>query len=311
MVMAKKIIIIDKLAANTIGKYRNGNYNVTILKDGTKIRETIDPNETVFIPDFAENVDVQLTDRCSQGCNFCYANCKRDGKHGSINYEFLNHLHPYTEMALNGNDLDHPQLQELLELLHKQKIFANITVNQNQFMSNISKLKSWVDQDLIKGIGVSYIKSDEEFFETIKLFDNLVIHTVLGVTEFVDYKELSKHDVKVLVLGFKDKGRGSSYKIIHNIHKNSLQLYWELLFKNAPYKVLSFDNLAIEQLNLKEEISKEDWDRYYMGDDGQFTFFINLVDGTYAKNSCTNTAYPINGKSIDDMFKHIRNVSVD
>ena len=171
--MAKKIIIIDKLAANTIGKYRNGNYNVTILKDGTKIRETIDPNETVFIPDFAENVDIQLTDRCSQGCNFCYANCKKDGKHGSINYEFLNHLHPYTEMALNGNDLDHPQLQELLELLHKQKIFANITVNQNQFMSNVSKLKSWVDQDLIKGIGVSYIKSDEEFFETIKLFDNL------------------------------------------------------------------------------------------------------------------------------------------
>ena len=48
--------------------YKNGNYIVTILNDGTKIRRTED-NE--FIPSFSENVDCKLTDKCREMCNFC------------------------------------------------------------------------------------------------------------------------------------------------------------------------------------------------------------------------------------------------
>jgi hypothetical protein len=42
-----------------------------------------------------------------------------------------------------------------------------------------------------------------------------------------------------------------------------------------------------------------------MGDDGKYTFYIDLVDGTYAKNSVSHIRYPINGKTIDEMFQHI------
>ena len=303
-----KIIRKDEKVNNILGRYKNGNYNVTIFEDGTKIRETIDPNATEFIPEFAENVDIQLTDKCSQGCSFCYANCTKNGEHGKIDYEFLKHLHPFTEVALNGNDCDHPDLSELLDLLHKQQIFANITVNQNQFMSNISKLKDWTNKHLIRGIGVSLIKPDEEFFSAIKEFDNLVVHTVLGVTSFTDYRALSERNAKVLVLGFKNKGRGVNYKVIHNLNENSLEMYGDFLM-SLPFKVLSFDNLALEQAHIKESVSEEVWNLHYMGDDGQFTFFINLVNGTFAKNSCVNTSYPIENKSIDDMFKYIKNVN--
>lgn len=48
-----------------------------------------------------------------------------------------------------------------------------------------------------------------------------------------------------------------------------------------------------------------DWDKQYMGDDGKYTFYIDLVDGTYAKNSVSHIRYPINGKTIDEMFQHI------
>ena len=48
--------------------YKNGNYIVTILSDGTKIRRTED-NE--FIPSFSENIDCKLTDKCREMCNFC------------------------------------------------------------------------------------------------------------------------------------------------------------------------------------------------------------------------------------------------
>ena len=43
-----------------LGKYRNGNYSVCIFDDGTKIRKTDDDE---FCPDFAENIDLKITDK--------------------------------------------------------------------------------------------------------------------------------------------------------------------------------------------------------------------------------------------------------
>ena len=50
-----------------LGKYQNGNYKVMLLEDGTKIRYNDLDNLT---PDFAESMDVKLTDKCSVGCSF-------------------------------------------------------------------------------------------------------------------------------------------------------------------------------------------------------------------------------------------------
>ncbi len=52
-----------------LGAYKNGNYSTIILKDGTKIRQTMDDK---FIPEFAENCDVKITDKCDGGCQFCF-----------------------------------------------------------------------------------------------------------------------------------------------------------------------------------------------------------------------------------------------
>ena len=38
------------------------------MDDGTKIRRT---DEDDFIPSFAENCDIKITDKCSMGCPFC------------------------------------------------------------------------------------------------------------------------------------------------------------------------------------------------------------------------------------------------
>ena len=51
-----------------LSHYKNGNYDVYIFSDGTKVRET---EEDDFIPAFSENTDVCLTKKCSQGCVFC------------------------------------------------------------------------------------------------------------------------------------------------------------------------------------------------------------------------------------------------
>ena len=69
-----------------LGQYKNGNYIVTIYDNGTKIRETIDPLATAFIPEFAENIDLKITDRCDIGCAYCHEDCKSNG----VNSDILN-----------------------------------------------------------------------------------------------------------------------------------------------------------------------------------------------------------------------------
>ena len=71
-----------------------------------------------------------------------------------------------------------------------------------------------------------------------------------------------------------------------------------------PFKVVSFDNLAITQLDVKRLMSQEEWDEFYMGDDGTMTFYIDMVEGTFGKNSLATDRFPIMD-SIDEMFQKI------
>ena len=289
--------------------YKNGNYTVAIFNDGTKIRQTMDDE---FIPSFAENCDIKITDKCSQNCPFCYEGCTKSGKHGKLfEYRFIETLHPYTELALNGNDLDHPYLIKFLEFLKKKKVFANITVNQTQFINNFDLIKKLSNDKLIYGVGVSLQKANNELITKMSEIPNTVLHTINGILTENDINELANHDLKILILGYKELQRGINYKSNHidNINTNKQYLYDNLQDILTKFKVVSFDNLAIEQLNVKRVVSKEDWEEFYMGDDGNFTFYIDMVKGEFSKNSIAKDRYQIGNKTIDEMFQFIRSIS--
>ena len=65
--------------------------------------------------------------------------------------------------------------------------------------------------------------------------------------------------------------------------------------------MVSFDNLALKQLPVREQMSDEDWEKFYMGDDGQFTMYIDAVKREFAKNSTSTERWPITG-DIAEMF---------
>ena len=71
--------------------------------------------------------------------------------------------------------------------------------------------------------------------------------------------------------------------------------------------MILYHNLAIKQLHVQEHLPKEQWEEFYMGSDSEFTFYIDMVDGTFGKNSLApeNERFPIMD-SIDDMFEKIR-----
>ena len=292
-----------------IGTYINGNYRVTIYENGTKIRETLDPNATEFIPEFAENCDVKITDRCDGGCPMCYEGCTPEGKHADLRHTILDldTLHPYTEMALNGNDLSHPDLIWFLDELARRKVIANMTVNQMHFEKHKAFLRALSDRNLIHGLGVSLRDPSPEFINDIQKFPNAVIHVINGVITGEQWNKLVDHNLKVLILGYKQRGRGVGYldRHIDDIASNIAYTKGHMRDLMTRFRTLAFDNLALQQLSIKSLMSDDEWETLYMGDDGDFTFYMDLVDNTFCRNSVSDVGYFLLD-DIDEMFHIIR-----
>ena len=293
-----------------IDKYKNGNYNVLIFSDGTKVRHTEDEE---FIPEFPENIDICISHKCDGGCKFCYENCTPQGEHGEImNERFINSLHKGMELALNGNDLSHPYLVAFLSKLKEKKVIANLTVNQIHFERFYYFIKELLDKKLIWGLGISLREPTDAFINLVKTIPNAVIHTINGILTENDLNRLANHDLKILILGYKTTGRGLEYRSnnLGELMKNTtyLGLMLPTIVKEGWFKNLSFDNLAIKQLDVKRLMTEEEWNNFYMGDDGTFMFYIDLVNQTFSKNSVIAKvkSIPINGMTVDEMFKVVK-----
>lgn len=286
--------------------YKNGNYMVHFnTKNGTKIRETEEDN---FVPSFAENMDVKITDRCDGGCEYCYEGCTTQGKHADLmNAKWVDTLHPYTELAINGNDLTHPQLVPFLKKLQKKNIITNMTVNQVHFEKHKSFIHSLVDHELIHGVGISLRKVTPQFINSVKEFPTAVIHVINGVCTPIDFMELAGNDLTILILGYKNLRRGVSYLNDHTQEVARIQswTYDNLDTILKGFRTVSFDNLALEQLNVKNHLSDEQWEEFFMGSDGAYTYYIDMVGNTFSRNSLSTERFPIMDNS-QKMFDFIR-----
>jgi hypothetical protein len=289
---------------NLLKEYQNGNYQVEIYDDGTKIRET---QEDKFVPSFPECMDVKITDYCDMGCPFCHENSTKNGLHGDIlNAKFIDTLMPYTEIAIGGgNPLSHPDLLEFLMALRNKNIIANITVNQKHFLENIDVLKEWSDENLIYGLGISLTNPTEQFVDLIKNFPNAVIHIINGVITVENLQKMYDKNLKLLILGYKEFRRGKDYysEEVENNKNNMYNMLPNILNK---FQVVSFDNLVIKQLNVKRLLSEKKWNEFYMGDDGQYTMYIDLVKNQFARSSISTNRYNLMD-NIVNMFDVVRN----
>lgn len=293
-----------------LGRYKNGNFVTTILSDGTKIRET---KNDEFIPSFAENMDVKICNYCDMGCKFCHDGSSLYGKFGAIlNEKFIDTLHPYQEIAIGGGDAtSHPDLIPFLQKLKERKVIANMTVNQIHFEKKQELIKKLVDEKLIYGLGVSLVNPTKHFIELIKQYPNAVIHVINGVLKPLDVKALENNNLKMLILGYKHLRRGNEY---FEEEQNDIEVKQQWLYENLEdiiqkFKVVSFDNLAIEQLNVKRLLTQEEWDEFYMGDDGKVTYYVDMVERKFAQSSTApfDKRYDLLD-SVDDMFHVITNL---
>lgn len=292
--------------------YRNGNYNVHInLSNGTKIRE----NELdCFVPEYPESMDIKITNMCNMGCKFCHENSTPDGLHGDImNLEFINTLHPYTELAIGGgNPLEHPDLEAFLRKCQELFLIPSMTVHQRHFMENLDFLRMLRDEKLIYGLGVSVISPTQDLIDALKEFPNAVVHVIAGIVTYADLAALADNDLKILLLGYKDFRRGADmHNSVGRAIDDKIQMLYELLptMKDHHwFNTISFDNLAIKQLTPARLLSEEEYDQFYMGDDGSHTMYVDCVNKKFAISSTSPVTYDIL-PDIKDMFAKVREVS--
>ena len=291
-------------------KVKNGNYMMFIdLETGTKIRKN---NLDCFIPEKPESMDIKITNKCDMGCAFCHENSTVDGLHGDImSLKFIETLLPYTELALGGgNPLTHPDLVPFLEKCKSLKLIPSMTINQVHFMKPeyselIDKL---VSEKLIYGLGISLTRATDEFIAKVKKYPNAVIHIINGVQPLAEVRKLYDQNLKVLILGYKMFRRGIEY-FSEAVDSAKTEYYAELADMTKRFDVVSFDNLALNQLEVKRLLTDDEWNEFFMGNDGSHTMYIDCINKQYARSSTA----PIEDRrellnDIKPMFDYIRSL---
>lgn len=289
---------------NLLGTYVNGNTIVAMYNDGTKVRYTKD-GETPT-PEYPESMDLKITNCCDLGCAFCGEISTPDGAHADLNNPLLDSIKPYTELAIGGgNPLTHPQLEGFLWYMHSRNVICNLTVNAVHFMDNIARLKKLCDHKLIHGLGISVPTAiPDGLIPALKDFPNAVIHTIAGVTPISTYDQLADHDLNLLILGFKLKGKGKEYAQNHWVQDRWFCLSDCIDDMRQHFKAIAFDNLAVEQLCIRD-VFPDDFNKLYMGDDGEFTMYIDLVSRKYAKSS-THEMKNIDADTVSELFWRLK-----
>lgn len=280
-------------------EYKNGNYIVRIFDDGTKMRMSENP-----IPEYPESIDVKITNKCNAGCLFCHENSTIDGDSFDVDfaYKLFKDLPKGIELAIGGgNPLECKQ--DLKWLMRKcPNPIYNLTINA-------------IHLDYFKdlyptAIGISYKK---ELHQRIKEFSEqnsykqIVIHLIAGVHSLEDLERCIRDFDRILVLGYKKFGRGINF-YNEGIEKEIRK--WCEKIGNYFYdnqKIIAFDNLALEQLDIKRFFTPKKWEGMYMGEDGEFSMYLDLVEKKFAVSSTSEKKFDINELSIREMFRSLKN----
>lgn len=286
-------------------KYSNGNTTVTILSDGTKIREY----ESIPVILHPESIDVKITDYCDMGCAYCHESSTTKGVHGDLTrlLDIIQELPAGVELAIGGgNPLAHPHLITFLQALKNRGIIANLTVNQGHLKTYQDMLVYLIKDELVKGVGISITSNNFKYLTPlIAITDNIVYHVIAGVNSVRQIEKLIElGNCKVLVLGYKIFGFGIDY---HSKEvDNEITSWYKYLPRLVGKCTLSFDNLAIEQLNIQRLFTHDGWNKFYMGDDFCFTMYIDAVKQQYAPTSRNSNRVSFNTMPLLNYFQYYK-----
>lgn len=259
----------------------NGDCTVKLYDNGT--REI----EGSYL-DYPLNLDIRVSTECSFGqrkdgsfvlCDFCHESAQVEGKHADF-FELkkvLNNLPPM-ELAIGCNQFT----KDLIKFFYwcQGKFIVNITVNSGHLNRDKEIINNLIEEKIIYGLGISYRKSFKIPSQFLS-YQNSVVHVICGIDDFEDIK--NQNFKKILVLGCKDFGFNFG-----KVQREKVDL-WKRRIHELFDKQVSFDNLAVDQLDLKRFFNDDNWSLLYQGEE---TFYINAVEKSFSPSSRSKSKEP-------------------
>lgn len=289
-------------------QYQNGNSTISIDDVGTRVIEF----DGELQLDYPLNIDIRVSSQCDFGfnpktgkafCDFCHESARTDGN--ECNYSLLRDklqgLPEGIELAIGANNIT----EDLCDFLRWCKVMGyivNLTINQGHLKRDETILKTLIEIDRIKGLGISYRSSlNWKVPQFVLDYENTVFHVIAGIDSVEDVLSLKERGVKkVLVLGEKNFGFNEG-KVDLTTQKHKEWLWWVGKMFDT-FEVTSFDNLALEQLHIKRFFNNDNWELF---NQGEHSFYINAVDKYFAPSSRSNDKTPWDDLSIKDYFKKL------
>ncbi len=297
--------------------YLNGNYVVSgdesrysykmerLVKRGLRIGEDL-------VSKFPDSIDLKIIDRCSHGCPYCHESSTIGG--GMFNLKetkrILSQLPTVgLEVAIGGgNVLDClDDTAALIDWLQDRGNRPRITINWKDFLverteEEIEKVAGVLNSVTALGISMPSLKDvdledhgkepwDKNTFLSNtalgkKIHTYTVFHVIAGLFPAEELQTLYDNiSGAILVLGYKQWGRAKNTEVPDMTEwKKSV---FDLINGRDinDYNTIGFDNLACEQLGVKEELGPKLWSEIYLGEEGSCSMYIDAVRGEYARTS--------------------------
>lgn len=292
-----------------MSQYNNGNSVIELHEDGTRIIQFDNKLEL----EYPLNIDIRVSTKCAFGlnpktgksfCSFCHESAKTDGH--DCNFEELKSklrgLPKGIELAIGANQMNLTFL-DFITWCDNNEWIVNLTVNQGHVNRDITELEYLINNNKIKGLGISYRSSLNWNVPVVLLnYSNTVLHVIAGIDDINDVLSLKDKGVrKILVLGEKNFGfNEGKVDLTTQSHK---EWYWWIGKLFDAFDVVSFDNLALEQLNIRRFFDDKNWETF---NQGEHSFYINAVEGYFAPSSRSNNKTDWKNVSIKDYFETLK-----
>jgi hypothetical protein len=130
-----------------------------------------------------------------------------------------------------------------------------------------------------------------------------------------DFKKIleSKFYNKILILGFKQFGRARNMILPEESLKEWSNLLRQYLYKSRYLfdgnfkKIIGFDNLAIDQLGIRDCLTRDEWEKLYFGDEFSSSMYVDAVEGNFAPTSRDSNRISWDKMNIIDYFNKYKN----
>lgn len=289
-------------------QYQNGNSFVELHHDGTRV---ISYEDTLQL-EYPLNIDIRVSTKCAFGldpktglsfCDFCHESARTDGD--ECDYKELQNilygLPKGIELAIGANEVT-VNLCGFIYWCKEQGYVVNLTINQGHIKRDEVTLNTLIKDGLIKGLGISYRSSlNWRIPQSILDYENTVVHVIAGIDSIVDVLSLRDKGVKkVLVLGEKDFGFNSGK--VDLTTKEHKEWYWWIGKMFNTFEVTSFDNLALEQLDIRRFFEDDKWEVF---NQGEHSFYINAVDKFFAPSSRSKLSTDWNRFTVKEYYQLI------